>query len=58
MTVAPGIAEALVNTAAGLFAAIPAVVAYNHLLAKVRIMNGRMEDFGLELLNLVERNFT
>jgi biopolymer transport protein TolQ len=58
VTVAPGIAEALVNTAAGLLAAIPAVVAYNHLLAKVRIMNGRMEDFGLELLNLVERNFT
>jgi len=57
-TVAPGIAEALVNTAAGLLAAIPAVVAYNHLLAKVRIMRRRMEDFELEFLNLVERNFT
>ena len=56
-TVAPGIAEALVNTAAGLLAAIPAVVAYNHLLAKVRIMRRRMEDFELEFLNLVERNF-
>ena len=53
-TVAPGIAEALVNTAAGLLAAIPAVVAYNHLLAKVRIMRRRMEDFELEFLNLVE----
>jgi len=58
VTVAPGIAEALVNTAAGLLAAIPAVVAYNHLLAKVRIMRRRMEDFELEFLNLVERNFT
>ena len=58
VTVAPGIAEALVNTAAGLLAAIPAVIAYNHLLAKVRIMRRRMEDFQLEFLNLVERNFT
>jgi len=58
VTVAPGIAEALVNTAAGLLAAIPAVIAYNHLLAKVRIMRRRMEDFSLEFLNLVERNFT
>lgn len=58
VTVAPGIAEALVNTAAGLLAAIPAVVAYNHLLAKVRHMRRRMDDFALEFLNLVERNFT
>ncbi len=58
VTVAPGIAEALVNTAAGLLAAIPAVVAYNHLLAKVRIMSRMMDDFELEFLNLVERNFT
>jgi biopolymer transport protein TolQ len=58
VTVAPGIAEALVNTAAGLLAAIPAVIAYNHLLAKVRHLRRRMEDFLLEFLNLVERNFT
>ena len=58
LTVAPGIAEALVNTAAGLLAAIPAVVAYNHLLAKVRSLSRRMDDFELEFLNLVERNFT
>ncbi len=58
VTVAPGIAEALVNTAAGLLAAIPAVVAYNHLLAKVRHMRRRMDDFALEFLNLVERNFS
>jgi len=57
-TVAPGIAEALVNTAAGLLAAIPAVVAYNHLLAKIRKLNRMMDDFTLEFLNLVERNFT
>ena len=58
VTVAPGIAEALVNTAAGLLAAIPAVVAYNHLLARVRHLRRRMDDFALEFLNLVERNFT
>jgi len=57
ITVAPGIAEALINTAAGLLAAIPAVVAYNHLLAKVRHQKRRMDDFSLEFLNLVERNF-
>lgn len=57
ITVAPGIAEALVNTAAGLLAAIPAVVAYNHLLAKVRQLRRRMDDFNLEFLNLIERNF-
>jgi biopolymer transport protein TolQ len=58
VTVAPGIAEALVNTAAGLLAAIPAVIAYNHLLAEVRHLRRRMDDFALEFLNLVERNFT
>jgi len=57
-TVAPGIAEALVNTAAGLLAAIPAVIAYNHLLAKIRKLDRMMDDFMLEFLNLVERNFT
>ena len=58
VTVAPGIAEALVNTAAGLLAAIPAVIAYNHLLADARQLRRRMDDFALEFLNLVERNFT
>ena len=58
VTVAPGIAEALVNTAAGLLAAIPAVIAYNHLLADVRHLRRKMDDFALEFLNLVERNFT
>ena len=58
VTVAPGIAEALVNTAAGLAAAIPALIGYNHFAGKLRQIRGRMEDFALELVNLAERNFT
>jgi len=56
-SVAPGIAEALVTTAAGLFAAIPAVIAYNYLVQRLKEFATRMDDFGLEFLNLVERNF-
>jgi biopolymer transport protein TolQ len=56
--VAPGISEALINTAAGLFAAIPALLAYNHFVAKLRGARGEMEDFTLEFMNLTERNFT
>lgn len=56
--VAPGISEALINTAAGLFAAIPALVGYNHFVARLRQARGEMEDFTLEFLNLTERNFT
>ncbi|HEX7153928.1 MAG TPA: MotA/TolQ/ExbB proton channel family protein [Thermoanaerobaculia bacterium] len=55
--VAPGISEALINTAAGLFAAIPALLAYNHFVARLRAARGEMEDFSLEFLNLTERNF-
>lgn len=58
VTVAPGIAEALVNTAAGLAAAIPALIGYNHFAARLRRLRSRMEDFALELVNLAERNFT
>ncbi|HXU34171.1 MAG TPA: MotA/TolQ/ExbB proton channel family protein [Thermoanaerobaculia bacterium] len=58
VTVAPGIAEALINTAAGLGAAIPALISYNYLAGRVRNLKARMEDFALELLNLAERNFT
>jgi biopolymer transport protein TolQ len=58
VAVAPGIAEALVNTAAGLFAAIPALIAYNYLVQKIRAARGEMEEFSLEFLNLTERNFT
>jgi biopolymer transport protein TolQ len=55
--VAPGISEALINTAAGLFAAIPALLAYNHFVQRMRQARGEMEDFTLEFLNLTERNF-
>ncbi len=53
--VAPGISEALITTAAGLFAAIPAVIAYNLLNNQIREFGSRMDDFTLELLNTVER---
>ncbi|GAC1401319.1 MAG: protein TolQ [Thermoanaerobaculia bacterium] len=56
--VAPGISEALINTAAGLFAAVPALVAYNYFVQQLRRARGEMEDFTLEFLNLTERNFT
>jgi len=56
--VAPGIADALIATAAGLVAAIPAVVAYNHLSNRVRLFAAEMDDFAMELLNIAERNFT
>ena len=55
--VAPGISEALINTAAGLFAAIPALIAYNAFVQRLRRSRGEMEDFTLEFLNLTERNF-
>lgn len=53
--VAPGISEALIATAAGLFAAIPAVIAYNLLNNEIREFGSRMDDFTLELMNTVER---
>lgn len=56
--VAPGIAEALIATAFGLFAAIPAVMAYNYFTNKVRGLSAEMEDFCLEFLGIVEKNFT
>ena len=58
VAVAPGISEALINTAAGLFAAIPALIAYNYFLQRLRSARGEMEEFSLEFLNLTERNFT
>ena len=57
-TVAPGIAEALVNTAAGLGAAIPALVGYNYFSNRIRALRADMQDFVLEFVNLAERNFT
>jgi len=56
--VAPGISEALIATAAGLFAAIPALVFYNHFTHRVKEFSGTMDDFALEFLNIAERNFT
>ena len=56
--VAPGIAEALVATAAGLFAAIPAVYFYNHFTYRVKLFVSEIEDFSLDFLNIAERNFT
>ena len=56
--VAPGISEALIATATGLFAAIPATYFYNHFTNRVKIFSSAMDDFALEFLNIVERNFT
>jgi biopolymer transport protein TolQ len=56
--VAPGIADALIATAAGLFAAIPAVYFYNHFTHRVKESSASMDDFSLEFLNICERNFT
>lgn len=53
--VAPGIAEALIATAAGLFAAIPAVIAYNHYLHRIKDLITEMEDFSLEFLSIAEK---
>lgn len=56
-SVGPGIAEALIATAAGLFAAIPAAMAYNHFGHVLKELGGQMDDFSLEFLNLIERSF-
>jgi biopolymer transport protein TolQ len=56
-TLGPGIAEALITTAAGLFAAIPAAIFYNHFGHKIREVAARMDDFALEFLNMAERGF-
>ncbi|HEX9080418.1 MAG TPA: protein TolQ [Desulfuromonadaceae bacterium] len=54
--VAPGIAEALIATAIGLVAAIPAVMAYNHFQHKIRVLLKEMDSFSTEFLNIVQRN--
>jgi len=54
-TVAPGIAEALVATAAGLVAAIPSVMAYNYFLNRIRMVNTRIDSFNAEFINFLER---
>ena len=53
--VAPGISEALVATAIGLVAAIPAVIGYNHFVNKINVLTGEMDNFCQEMLNIVQR---
>ena len=53
--VAPGISEALIATAAGLAAAIPAVVAYNYFVQKITLVEAEMNNFSAEFLNIIER---
>jgi biopolymer transport protein TolQ len=55
--VAPGISEALIATAAGLAAAIPAVIFYNYFLNVVKDMSMEMDNFASEILNIIERNY-
>ncbi len=55
-TVAPGISEALVATAAGLAAAIPAVIAFNHFMQKIRILESEFHNFSADFLNIIERD--
>jgi biopolymer transport protein TolQ len=55
--VAPGIAEALIATAIGLVAAIPAVMAYNYFLRRIRVLTSEMETFSKDFLNIVRRHF-
>ena len=55
--VAPGIAEALITTAAGLFTAVPAVIAYNHFLHDIRDLSSRMDSFALEVTAVVEKMY-
>ena len=50
--------EALITTAMGLLAAIPAAVFYNFYSSRIRVLNSMVDDFALEFLNIVERNFT
>ena len=56
--IGPGISEALIATAAGLFAAVPAVFFYNHFTSKTKALASEIDDFSLEFLNISERNFT
>ncbi len=55
--VSQGISEALIATAIGLMAAIPAVIAYNYFLRRIRVLSSEMENFGADFLNIVKRHF-
>jgi biopolymer transport protein TolQ len=54
--VAPGISEALVATAAGLAAAIPAVIAFNFFMSKIRLVESELDSFSADFLNIIERD--
>lgn len=54
-SLAPGLSTALITTVAGLFAAIPASVAYNYLTSKVKVLTTRMDSFALELSNVIQK---
>lgn len=56
-TVAKPISEALIATAVGLFAAIPAVIFYNHFNSKIRVLDSEMSNFASDFLNIVKRHF-
>ncbi len=55
--VAPGIAEALIATAVGLLAAIPAVMAYNYFIRRIRVIESETDSFAADYLNIVKRHF-
>lgn len=55
--VAPGIADALIATAFGLVAAIPALIFYNYFMHRIKELGARMDDFASEFINLAERSF-
>jgi len=54
--VAPGISEALIATAAGLAAAIPAVIAFNYFMQKIRTLETELQSFSADFLNIIERD--
>jgi biopolymer transport protein TolQ len=54
--VAPGISEALIATATGLAAAIPAVIAFNYFMQKIRILESELQSFSADFLNIIERD--
>ena len=54
--VAPGISEALVATAAGLAVAIPAVIAFNYFMQKIRVIESELQSFSSDFLNIIERD--
>ncbi len=56
-SVAPGIAEALIATAAGIGAAVPAAIFYNYFLNRIKTLTAKMDRFSLEMLNIIERNY-